>query len=160
MSITQHAILFHNLCLSHYPKMSTNPSPILQAHLRVARPTRSIPALLPFYTVGLGFSVIGSFAQHAGFNGVMLGHPSLPYHLEFTEQDGHDPGRAPTQDNLLIFYLPGIEDFRAAVARMEEAGFSKVKSYNPYWDAGGQGKTFEDADGYRAVLWNGSWEAF
>ncbi len=35
---------------------------------------------------------------------------------------------------------------------MQEAGFSLVPSYNPYWDR--TGKTFEDIDGYRVVLQN------
>lgn len=134
------------------------PPPILQAHLRIARPTRSIAALLPFYTTGLGFHITGSFTQHAGFDGVMLGHASLPYHLEFTAQPGHDPGRAPTQDNLLVFYLPDEAAWMRAVARMEAAGCEAVRSANPYWDAGGRGRTFEDADGYRVVLWQGAWE--
>lgn len=132
-------------------------NPIMQAHLRVARPTRSISSLFPFYIAGLGFQIIGSFEQHTGFNGVMLGHPSLPYHLEFTEEKGHDPGRAPTQENLLVFYLPKKEEWDAAVAKTEGAGFEPVKSYNPYWDADGKGKTYEDTDGYRVVLWNGGW---
>ncbi|KAF3035116.1 hypothetical protein E8E12_005209 [Didymella heteroderae] len=134
--------------------------PIMQAHLRIARPTRSISSLLPFYTSGLGFEVVSSFERHAGFNGVMLGHPLLPYHLEFTEEEGHDPGRAPSQENLLVFYLPKKEAWDAATVKMEGAGLEPAKSYNPYWDASGKGKTYEDADGYRVVLWNGEWEPF
>ncbi|CAO2654405.1 Nn.00g111380.m01.CDS01 [Neocucurbitaria sp. VM-36] len=130
---------------------------ILKAHLRIARPTPSITALLSFYTAGLGFQIIGSFTQHAGFDGVMLGHPTLPYHLEFTTQEGHDPGRAPTKDNLLVFYLPEKEEWQKAVGRLQKAGFDAVESWNPYWDAEGKGKTFEDADGWRIVLWNGAW---
>ncbi|KAF9696358.1 hypothetical protein EKO04_005314 [Ascochyta lentis] len=140
--------------------MSANSPPIAHAHLRVARPTRSISALLPFYTTGLGFHIIGYFKEHAGFNGVMLGHPELPYHLEFTEQEGHDPGRAPTQENLLVFYLPNDEDWTRVVEKMQNTGFQSVESYNPYWDAEGQGRTFEDADGYRVVLLHGSWSTF
>lgn len=135
--------------------MSSTP-PILHAHLRIARPTRDITALLPFYTTGLGFHITGSFSQHAGFNGLMLGHAALPYHLEFTEQEAHDPGRAPGQENLLVFYLPGRGEWEAAVRRMEGV-VPAVQSWNPYWDAGGRGRTFEDADGYRVVLWNGGW---
>jgi hypothetical protein len=134
-------------------------APVLHAHLRIARPTPSIQAVLPFYTTGLGFQTIGSFNKHAGFNGVMLGHPSLPYHLEFTEQEGHNPGRAPTQDNLLVFYLPERHDWESAVQKMQKAGFEAVKSYNPYWDTDGTGKTFEDTDGYRVVLWNEGWSS-
>ncbi|KAJ4375271.1 hypothetical protein N0V83_002357 [Neocucurbitaria cava] len=83
----------------------------------------------------------------------------LPYHLEFTTQEGHEPGRAPTKDNLLVFYLPEKEEWQEAVGRMQEAGFEAVESWNPYWDAEGKGKTFEDADGWRVVLWNGAWRA-
>lgn len=94
---------------------------------------------------------------------MMLGHPSLPYHFEFTTEVGHDPGRAPTKDNLLVFYLPEKEDWERSLQRMEKAGFESVKSWNPYWDgegAGGAvGKTFEDVDGWRVVLWNGIWGA-
>lgn len=130
-------------------------NPLFNAHLRIARPTPSIAALLPFYTQALGFQVLGTFARHAGFNGVMLGHASLPYHLEFTEQEGHDPGHAPTKDNLLVFYMSDTKEWNAAVQRMAAAEFESVKSWNPYWDNGG--KTFEDPDGWRVVLWNGDW---
>lgn len=146
--------------MSSASSLEANPNPIIQAHLRIARPTRSISTLVPFYTTGLGFRVIGSFEKHAGFNGIMLGHPSLPYHLEFTEQEGHDPGRAPTQENLLVFYLPNNAQWNTAINRIENMGIEPIKSYNPYWDAGGKGRTFEDADGYRVVLWNGSWDPY
>lgn len=141
---------------SSAPSIDAN-NPVLKAHLRIARPTPSISALLPFYTEGLGFKVTGSFSGHAGFDGVMLGHPSLPYHFEFTKEEGHDPGRAPTKDNLLVFYLPNEQEWQSATQRMEKASFQSVKSYNPYWDAGGKGKTFEDPDGWRVVFWNGEW---
>ena len=146
--------------MSSTPSPETNTNPIIQAHLRIARPTRSISALLPFYTTGLGFQVISSFERHAGFNGIMVGHPILPYHLEFTEQEGHDPGRAPTQENMLVFYLPDNDQWETAVNRIESMGVESVKSYNPYWDAEGKGRTFEDADGYRVVLWNGNWKPY
>jgi hypothetical protein len=134
-------------------------TPLSTSHLRIARPTRSIPSLLPFYTTGLGFSVLGSFTDHAGFDGIMLGHPRAPYHLEFTVERGHDPGRAPTKDNLLVFYLPEKAEWDEAVARMRGAGFESVQSWNPYWDQDGLGRTYEDADGWRVVLWNGGWSA-
>jgi hypothetical protein len=107
---------------------SPHKNPIFSAHLRIARPTRSIAALLPFYTTGLGFKVISSFQQHAGFDGLMLGHPSLPYHLEFTTQEGHEPGRAPTEDNLLVFYIPECSAWKNATARMESAGFVRLRA--------------------------------
>jgi uncharacterized glyoxalase superfamily protein PhnB len=123
--------------------------------LRVARPTDDIEALLPFYHDGLGFDILYTFADHDGFDGVMLGLPGAPYHLEFTRAHGHKAGRAPTQDNLLVLYVPDKDEWRAAVARMAAAGFKPVPSFNPYWDS--RGATFEDADGYRVVLQQAAW---
>ena len=123
--------------------------------LRVARPTDDLPALLRFYRDGLGLRPLAAFTAHNGFDGVMLGHPHAPYHLEFTHQPGHVVGRAPTSDNLLVFYLPDEAEWQAAVARMAAAGFEPVPSYNPYWDA--HGRTFEDPDGYRVVLQGTAW---
>jgi catechol 2,3-dioxygenase-like lactoylglutathione lyase family enzyme len=123
--------------------------------LRVARPTDNLPALLRFYCNGLGLQQLAAFTAHNGFDGVMLGHPQAPYHLEFTHQPGHVVGRAPTADNLLVFYLPDAAEWHAAVQRMETAGFAPVSSYNLYWDQ--QGRTFEDPDGYRVVLQQAAW---
>ena len=124
-------------------------------HLRVARPTDNLPDILRFYRDGLGFEVIASFEDHEGFDGVMLGHRGAPYHLEFTVKHGHAAGRAPTQDNLLVFYLPDAAAWQGAFNRMAQHGYEPVPSFNPYWDK--LGKTFEDADGYRVVLQNTSW---
>ena len=123
--------------------------------LRIARPTDDIDALLPFYRDGLGLEVLAHFEDHAGFDGVMLGRPGAPYHFEFTHQHGHVAGRAPTRDNLVVFYLPERAEWQAAVARMRGAGFEPVPSWNPYWDV--SGATFEDADGYRVVLQHARW---
>jgi catechol 2,3-dioxygenase-like lactoylglutathione lyase family enzyme len=124
-------------------------------HMRVARPTDQLDDVVRFYRDGLGFDVIGSFTDHEGFDGVMLGTSRAPYHLEITHHRGHTAGRAPTQDNLLVFYLPDHAEWERAVARMVAAGHTPVPSYNPYWDV--KGKTFEDPDGYRVVLQNAAW---
>jgi catechol 2,3-dioxygenase-like lactoylglutathione lyase family enzyme len=123
--------------------------------LRVARPTDDLEALLPFYRDGLGLTVLSRFEDHDGFDGVMLGAAGYPYHFEFTRARGHTAGKAPTRDHLLVFYIPDLEDWRRAVARMRGAGFEPVAPFNPYWDR--LGLTFEDPDGYRVVLQNASW---
>jgi catechol 2,3-dioxygenase-like lactoylglutathione lyase family enzyme len=128
---------------------------LARAHLRVARPTDNLAAVVAFYRDGLGFEVLSHFEGHAGFDGVMLGHRGARYHLEFTRKAGHAAGRAPTQDNLLVFYLPDAAEWWAAVDRMGRAGYRPVQSFNPYWDL--RGKTFEDPDGYRVVLQNATW---
>lgn len=123
--------------------------------LRVARPTDHLDAVVDFYTTGLGLRVIGAFEDHDGFDGVMLGIPGASYHLEFTRKQGHEAGRAPTEDNLLVLYIPDRAAWQGVVDRMHAAGHSPVPSFNPYWDR--HGVTFEDPDGYRVVLQGAAW---
>jgi catechol 2,3-dioxygenase-like lactoylglutathione lyase family enzyme len=123
--------------------------------LRVARPTDNLEEVTKFYRDGLGFSVIHRFEDHEGFDGVMLGVPGAPYHLEFTHARGHSAGRAPTADNLLVFYLPDDLQWKNAVNRFKRSGYEPVTSFNPYWDR--YGLTFEDPDGYRVVLTQETW---
>ena len=125
------------------------------AHLRIARPSDDLAAVIHFYREGLGFEILYEFKDHDGFDGIILGHPQQPYHLEFTTQRGHLVGTAPTQDHLLVFYLPNHDEWEASCARMLAAGFQRVPSYNPYWEV--QGQTFEDLDGYRVVLQHAAW---
>jgi catechol 2,3-dioxygenase-like lactoylglutathione lyase family enzyme len=131
------------------------PVPLSRAHLRVARPTDDLAAILRFYRDGLGFEVLYEFKGHDDFDGIMLGHPGSAYHLEFTRRHGHKAGRAPTEDNLLVFYLPDPDEWTQAVARLEARGYKAVRAFNPYWDR--KGKTFEDPDGYRVVLQQAAW---
>jgi catechol 2,3-dioxygenase-like lactoylglutathione lyase family enzyme len=123
--------------------------------LRVARPSDDLDALLHFYQQGMGLALLYRFTDHDGFDGIMLGRTGAPYHLEFTRARGHVAGRAPTRDNLLVFYLPDTDEWNETVHRMRNAGFDPVPSFNPYWDRAGV--TFEDPDGYRVVLQNESW---
>lgn len=123
--------------------------------LRIARPTDLLTAIAAMYATGLDFTVLAQFHDHDGFDAIILGHPHSPYHLEFTTQRGHQVGTAPTQDHLLVFYLPDQDEWEASCAKMLAAGFQRVPSYNPYWDV--QGRTFEDLDGYRVILQNAAW---
>jgi len=127
----------------------------LTTTLRVARPTDDLAPLVRFYRDGLGLSELYRF-EHHDFDGVMLGLPGAPWHLEFTKAHGHRAGRAPTEDNLLVLYLPDEREWSDAVARMKGCGYVPVRSFNPYWDE--RGVTFEDPDGYRVVLQRAAWE--
>jgi catechol 2,3-dioxygenase-like lactoylglutathione lyase family enzyme len=124
--------------------------------LRVARPSNDLAALLPFYRDGLGLQALGQFTNHAGFDGLMLGHPQAPYHLEFTHKRGHQAGGSPSPEHLLVFYFPNAAEWQAAIDRMQQHGFAPVAAHNPYWDQ--RGRTFADPDGYRIVLQQASWE--
>ncbi len=134
-----------------------NTADVAVAHLRIARPTDNLDAVTTFYRNGLGFDVLFEFQDHDGFDGVMLGHRGAAYHLEFTRRAGHHAGRAPTQDNLLVFYLSDAAAWQRALTRLESAGHRAVTAFNPYWDR--FGRTFEDPDGYRVVLQNAAWPA-
>jgi hypothetical protein len=123
--------------------------------LRVARPTDNLDQVADMYREGLGFEALATFEDHDGFDGVILGVPGAQYHLEFTHRRGQMVGKAPTEDHLLVFYLPDSREWSDACDRMVRAGFRQVASFNPYWDR--QGRTFEDVDGYRVVLQCASW---
>src|SRR5512143_1304470 len=132
------------------------PVTLQTAHIRIARPTNDLDGVLHFYREGLGFPLLDQFTDHAGFDGVMLGHRGGGYHLEFTKQAGH-PVEAPSEDDLLVFYLPDRTAWSRAVERLQQAGYRPVTAANPYWDLKGQ--TFADPDGYRVVLQNAAWPA-
>ena len=122
---------------------------------RIIRPTDNLEALLPFYRDGLGLTVLDSFQGHDGFDAIIMGRENVPYHFAFTRTDKHQAGKAPTKENLLVFYLPDHAEWEAAVERMKAAGFVPVSAFNPYWDK--KGVTFEDPDGYRIVLQQTDW---
>ncbi|WP_020591429.1 VOC family protein [Kiloniella laminariae] len=125
--------------------------------LRVARPTDNLEQITRMYVEGLGFKLLGTFKGHNGFDGSIIGHEKHSYHLEFTHHRGTVVGKAPTKDNLLVFYFTDTAIWDACCQQMLEAGFLLVPSYNDYWDV--VGKTFEDLDGYRVVLQNREWAA-
>lgn len=127
------------------------------AKMRVARPTDNLAKITDMYVNGLGFKLLGSFEGHNGFDGTIVGHEQHNYHLEFTHHKGTTVGKAPTQDNLLIFYFTDAQIWEECCEQMQAAGFVHVPSYNDYWDD--VGKTFEDLDGYRVVLQNREWTA-
>lgn len=123
--------------------------------LRIARPTDQLAGVSAFYRDGLGLLELASFRDHASFDGVILGFPGAPWHLELTQAHAHKVGPAPNPDHLLTFYFPEETARTAAIARLEAAGHRPVKSFNPYWDD--HGINFEDPDGYRVVLHRGAW---
>jgi hypothetical protein len=107
------------------------------------------------YRRGLGLRVVGTFEDHEGFDGVMLGLAGSGYHFEFTRHRTHPVAPAPTAEDLAVFYVPVEAEWQAACARMLAAGFAQVASFNPYWDA--RGRTYEDPDAYRVVLQHAGW---
>lgn len=81
-------------------------------------------------------------------------HPSIVIGVDQNHIDKE--GKAPTKDNLLVFYIEDRAEWEQQCKKMTDAGFTKVDSYNPYWDK--QGNTFEDIDGYRVDLQDSGWD--
>ena len=127
----------------------------MHRHLRIARPVSDLASSTHMYWRGLGLRVIASFQGHAGFDGVMLGTAGADYHLEFTRHRSHAVQPTPIVEDLAVFYMPAVAEWRAACARMTAAGFQPVAPFNPYWKV--HGRTFQDRDGYRLVLQREDW---
>ncbi len=127
----------------------------MKSHLRIARATNHLEAIVSMYCAGLQWTRLGGFVDHQGFDGAMVGHPGEAFHLEFTHQSGHTVAGAPTKENMLVFYVPDERQWSEASERLAAAGFRLVPSHNPYWDH--RGISYEDLDGYRVVLQRASW---
>jgi hypothetical protein len=124
--------------------------------LRIARPVNDLGRSVGMYRRGLGLAELGRFADHAGFDGVMLGLPGASWHFEFTVCRAHPVRPTPTPEDLAVFYLPDAEAWQARCAAMAAAGFREVEAFNSYWQQ--RGRTFEDGDGYRVVLQQAEWD--
>jgi catechol 2,3-dioxygenase-like lactoylglutathione lyase family enzyme len=127
------------------------PTGLPVARVRVARPTDRLEEVVAFYRDGVGLRVIGSFAGHAGYSGVMLGLPGTGYHLEFTRHEDGSDCPAPSRDNLLVFYLRDRAAMERVVERLGAMGYAPAAPENPYWSDIGA-VTIEDPDGWRVVF--------
>lgn len=127
----------------------------MQPHLRIARPVRDLERSASMYERGVGLQRLGGFADHAGFDGVMLGWPGAGWHFELTACRHHPVAPSPSVEDLVVLYLPDRAEWEAKCQRVLAAGFTEVEAFNPYWQD--EGRTFADPDGYRLVLQCASW---
>jgi len=123
--------------------------------LRVARPTNNLATITRMYMEALGFELLGSFENHDGIDGAMVGRRDHQYHLEFTFRRDSAARSSPDREQLLVFYVPDLTEWTTSCERMVAAGFKRVTSDNPFWDIAGQ--TFADIDGCRVVLQRAAW---
>lgn len=73
----------------------TWPEELTARQVRIARPTDRLEAVTAFYVDGLGLPRLGGFEGHDGYDGVFIGLPGTPYHLELTPARRRQPrGRA------------------------------------------------------------------
>jgi catechol 2,3-dioxygenase-like lactoylglutathione lyase family enzyme len=119
--------------------------------VRLARPTQRLDEVTAFYVDGLGLPRLGGFVDHDGYDGVFVGLPGAPYHLELTRHAHVTSGDAPSAEHLLVFYLGTAEAVQAVVDRLTSHGHPPVAADNPYWARIGA-VTVPDPDGWRVVL--------
>ena len=119
-------------------------------YLRIGRPSRDPDAAALRYCTAFDLEELARFADHEGFDGVIIGKRGAGYQLEFTRCRHHEIVPASTPEDLLVFYVPNADECASSRARILRAGFRVTPSFNPYWDR--NGATFEDDDGYRVVL--------
>jgi hypothetical protein len=110
--------------------------------VRVARPVRDRGRPVAFYWDLLGLSAHGGFRDHDGYDGVFF---TLPGGGELELTAGPVAADGGTAEDLLVLYVPGPGEVRAAAAALAAARVRSVESPNPYWN--GTGRTFLDPDG-------------
>ena len=127
------------------------PTGLAVRQVRLARPTNRLDAVTAFYVDGLGLPRLGGFVDHDGYDGVFIGLPGTPYHLELTRHEEGSPGDAPSAEHLLVLYLGTEQAVRAVADRLARQGHTPVPADNPYWARIGA-VTVPDPDGWRVVL--------
>jgi catechol 2,3-dioxygenase-like lactoylglutathione lyase family enzyme len=127
------------------------PSHLDVGAVRFTRPTAKYDEVLVFYRDHLGLPVLAQWRGHHGYDGVVLGLPGTPVHMELL-QHGRPPRiPEPHPENQLVLYLRGPEAVTTAARRLAEYGHSPVSAANPYWPEHGA-LLFEDPDGWLVVL--------
>jgi len=126
-------------------------------HLRIARPVTDLGRSVAMYRAALDLLEVGRFENHEGFDGVMLAPADgeAGYHVEFTCCRHHPVVPTPTPEDLWVFYVEPAEAWQRRCQALLDAGFRKVRSFNPYWSR--LGRSFEDRDGYRVVIQCAAW---
>ncbi len=117
--------------------------------LRVARHTTDLDRMIRFYGDMLGLEVLGTFDGHNGYDGVFIGKPKQPWHLEFTTSQ-HPPAHDPDADDLLIFYIDTPYELATIHQRFASFNVLPVMPQNSYWQQ--NGTQYNDPDGYGVII--------
>jgi GNAT superfamily N-acetyltransferase len=113
----------------------------------VAHPTGDLDRSGAFYRDLLGLRPGGGFAGHDGYDGTLF---ELPGRGELELTAGPATPRPGTDEDLLVLYLPTLDDAREMATELEAAGVPTVPAANPYWNR--WGRVFLDPDGYAVVI--------
>ncbi|WEO99609.1 VOC family protein [Streptomyces sp. FXJ1.172] len=115
------------------------------------RPADRALRVLIFYRDVLGLPVLAQWRGHQGYDGIVLGLPGTPVHMELLQHGAPPRIPDPHPENQLVLYLRGPEAVAVVARRLTEHGHSPVPSANPYWPQHGA-VLFEDPDGWLVVL--------
>jgi len=118
---------------------------------RIARHTNQINQIKTFYTEVLELEVLGSFANHDGYDGVFIGRKDLGWHLEFTTTN-EEPDHRFDHDDILVFYPRSKDSYDGLLRNIDEHKLKILSAKNPYWNA--NGVMVQDPDGHRVVISN------
>lgn len=106
-----------------------------------------------FYEEIIGLSLLGSFVDHDGFDGVIFGVPDKKAQLELVSAPHEIIPRPSIEDALILYCEPATAT--EIVERLRKAEMEEVPGdatdLNPYWPRTGA-VTFVDPDGYRLTI--------
>ncbi|MET9497843.1 VOC family protein [Streptomyces sp. NPDC006552] len=119
--------------------------------VRFARPTAKYDEVLHFYRDVLGLPVLARWRGHHGYDGMVLGLPGTPVHMELLHHGAQPAIPEPHPENQLVLYLHGPQAVTVAARRLADHGYDPVPAANPYWAEHGT-VLFEDPDGWLVVL--------
>nr|WP_294938862.1 VOC family protein [uncultured Flavobacterium sp.] len=119
--------------------------------LRVARHTDDLEKIKAFYVGILGFEVLGSFENHASYDGIFIGKPGSDWHLEFTKS-GKKANHFSDEDDILVLYPETISEYNQLITNLLHNNISTITPNNPYWNV--NGKMILDPDGFRIIISN------
>jgi hypothetical protein len=125
--------------------------------MRVARPTRDLDRIRSFYEHVVELTVLWSFVDHDGFDGVIFGVPDERAQLELVRSP-HGDTPSPSREDALVLYGDG-GTATDIVARLDRAATPEITpedpTLNPYGPREGA-RCFVDPDGYRLIVVPGS----
>ena len=118
-------------------------------NIRIARHTNQLERMLHFYQQIIGLEKLGSFSNHEGYDGVFLGIPGVPWHLEFTTSstaaEHHED-----EDDFLVFYVKDQNEFDQFLQKFKDKNIPLLKAKNPYWNK--YGIVIKDPDNFKIIV--------